>query len=163
MFSTNIYEIIIYVARKWRSVSRNVTSLNTSDLWLNVLLRSAKILSSFRKVLENDNPYKNPFYLQSFLLEALESFQFDPQKSNLCSYPYTYSGVRCRNNYFKTSDIPYFASEWNKLKSKISNSFRYDIFRKPLTSFIRPSCKPIFPFENPVNLLLSLRLVFGCW
>ena len=45
-----------------------------------------------------------------------------PPKLNSLRHPDNYSVMRCRNDYFKNSFIPYVVREWNRLSTEIRNS-----------------------------------------
>ena len=71
--------------------------------------------------------------------------------------------MRCRNNCFKNSFIPYVVREWNRLSTEIRNSTSCQEFRKSLLSFIKATCSSLFSIHDPVsvNLLVRLRLVLS--
>ena len=62
------------------------------------------------------------FYKLIKTQKPLYLFSLIPQKLNSLRHPNTYSVMRCRNNYFKNSFIPYVMREWNKLSTEIRNS-----------------------------------------
>ena len=54
--------------------------------------------------------------------KPLHLFNLIPQKLNSLRHPNTYSVMRCRNDYFKNSFIPYVVREWNRLSIEVCNS-----------------------------------------
>ena len=69
--------------------------------------------------------------------------------------------MRCRNDYFKNSLIPYVVREWNRLSTEIRNSTSCQQFRKSLLSFIKPACSSLFSIHHPVGVKLLVRLRLG--
>ena len=94
---------------------------------------------------------QKPLYLFSLILPKLNSLR----------HPITYSVMRCRNDYFKNSFIPYVVREWNKLCTEICNSTSYQQFRKSLLSSIKPTCSSLFSIHHPVGVKLLVRLRLG--
>ena len=82
--------------------------------------------------------------------KPLYLFNLIPLKLNSLRHPNTYSVMRCRNDYFKNSFIPYVVREWNKLSTEIRNLTSYQQFRKSLLSFIKPTCSSRFSIHHPV-------------
>ena len=74
------------------------------------------------------------FYKLIKTLKPLYLFNLIPPKLNSLRHPNTYSVMRCRNDYFKNSFIPYVVREWNKLSTEIRNSTSYQQYRKSLLS-----------------------------
>ena len=93
--------------------------------------------------------------------KALYLFNVIPPKLNSLRHPNTYSVMRCRNDYFKNSFIPYVVREWNKLSTDIRNSTSYQQFRKSLLSFIKPTCSSLFSIHHPVGVKLLVRSRLG--
>ena len=88
-------------------------------------------------------------------------FNLIPRKLNSLRHPNTYSVMRCRNDYFKNSFIPYVVREWNKLSTEIRSTTSYQQFRKSLLSFIKPTCSSLFSIHHPVGVKLLVRLRLG--
>ena len=92
-------------------------------------------------------------------------FSLIPPKFNSLRYPNTYLVVRCSNDYFKNSFIPYVVREWIKLSTEIRSSTSYQQFRKLFLSFIKPTCSSLFSIHHliavGVKLLVRLRLGFS--
>ena len=103
----------------------------------------------FYKLIKN----QKPLYL----------FNLIPPSSKLNSlrHPSTYSVMRCRNDYFENSFIPYVVREWNRLSTEIRYSTSCQEFRKSLLSFIKPTCSPLFSIHHPVVVKLLVRLKLG--
>ena len=95
--------------------------------------------------------------------KSLNLFHLIPPKLNPLCHPNTYSVLRCRNDDFKNSFIPYVVREWNKLSTEIRNSSFNQKFWKLLLSFIKPTCSSPFSVHHPVvvKLLVRLRLAFN--
>ena len=74
-----------------------------------------------------------------------------PSKLNSLCHPNTYSVMRCKNDYFKNSFIPYVLREWNILSTEIRYSTSCQEFRKSLSIY--------HPFD--VKLLVRLKLGFS--
>ena len=74
------------------------------------------------------------FYKLIKTRKPLYLFNLIPPKLNSLRHPNTYSVMRCRNDYFKNSFIPYVVREWNKLSTEIRNSTSYQQYRKSLLS-----------------------------
>ena len=101
------------------------------------------------------------FYKLIKTQKPLYLFNLIPPKLTSPRHPNTYSVMRCRNDYFKNSFIPYVVREWNKLSTEIRNSTTYQQFRKSFLSFIKPTCSSLFPIEHPVGVKLLVRLRLG--
>ena len=101
------------------------------------------------------------FYKLIKTQKPLYLFNLIPPKLNALRHPNTYSVMRCRNDYFKNSFIPYVVREWNKLSSEIRNSTSCQQFRKLLLSFIKPTCTSLFSIHHPVGVKLLVRLRLG--
>ena len=69
--------------------------------------------------------------------------------------------MRCRNDYFKNSLIPYLVREWNRLSTEIRSSTSCQEFRKSLLSFVKPACSSLFSIHCPVGVKLLVRLRLG--
>ena len=59
------------------------------------------------------------FYKLIKTQKLLYLFNLIPPKLNSFRYPNTYWVMRCRNDYYKNSFIPYVVREWNRLSIKI--------------------------------------------
>ena len=103
------------------------------------------------------------FYKLIKIQKPLHLFNLIPPKRNSFCHPNTYSVLRCRNDHFKNSFLPYVVREWNRLSTKIRNSTFCQEFRKYVLSFIKPICSSLIPIHrhNGVKLLVTLRLGFS--
>ena len=101
------------------------------------------------------------FYKLIKTQKPLYLFSLIHPKLNSLRHPNTYSVMRCRNDYFKNSFIPYVVREWNELSTEIHNSTSYQQFRKSLLSFIKPICSSLFSIQHPVGVKLLVRLRLG--
>ena len=68
------------------------------------------------------------------------------------------SRIKSKQNFFKNSYIPSTIFEWNKLDQDIRNAESYALFRKHLSSFIRPEASNIFNVYNAKGIKLLTRL-----
>ena len=101
------------------------------------------------------------FYKLIKTQKPLYLFNLIPPKLNSLRHPNTYPVMRCRNDYFKNSFIPYVVRGWNKLSTEIRNSTSYQQFRKSFLSFIEPTCSSLFSIHHPVGVKLLVRLRLG--
>ena len=67
---------------------------------------------------------------------------------------------KMKHIFFQNSFFPSAVFEWNKLDLNIHNSESFNIFKKTLLNFMRPSESTVYNCYNPngVNLLTRLRL-----
>ena len=61
----------------------------------------------------------------------------------------------------KNSFFPSTITEWNKLDHNIRNSSSFNIFRKSILKFIRPSANSLFNCHNPKGIKFITRLRLG--
>ena len=103
------------------------------------------------------------FYKLITTQKPLYLFNLIPPKLDSLHHPNTYSVMRCRNDYFKSSFIFCVVREWKKLSAEIRNSTSHQRFKKSLLSLIKPTCPTLFPIRHPacVKLLIRLRLGFS--
>ena len=64
---------------------------------------------------------------------------------------------KTRHTFFKNSFFPSTIIEWNKLDHNIRNSSSFNIFRKSILKFIRPSANSLFNCHNP-KFIIRQRL-----
>ena len=109
---------------------------------------------------------------QKICLESLKSriiktqkllylFSLIPRKLNSLRHSNTYSVMRCRNNYFKNSSMPYVLRERNRLSTEIRNSTSCQQFRKLILFFIKPAYSLIFSIDHLVLVKLLVRSRLG--
>ena len=101
------------------------------------------------------------FYKLIKTRKSLYLFNLIPPKLSSLRHPKTYSVMRCRNDYFKNSFIPYVVRESNRLSSEIRNSISYQEVRKSLLFFIKSTCYSLFSIHHPVGVTLLVRLRLG--
>ena len=96
---------------------------------------------------------KLPAYIYDFIPPARQS-----QRHQNTSNPFS-----CRTEYFKNSFFPCVTGEWNKLNPEIGSSCSYNIFRKSLLNFIRPSASNVYDINDTmgIKLITSVRLGFS--
>ena len=63
--------------------------------------------------------------------------------------------------FLKNSFFPSTIIEWNKLDHNIRNSSSFNIFRKSILKFIRPSANSLFNCNNPKEIKFITRLRLG--
>ena len=68
---------------------------------------------------------------------------------------------RTRHTFLKNSSFPSAITEWNKLDHNKRNSNSFNIFRKSILKFIRPSANSIFNSHNPKRIKFITRLQLG--
>ena len=105
----------------------------------------------------------------SLLLQTLQHehhhylFKLIPSRSssyvtrNIHSIPF----FKTRHTFLKNSFFPSTIIEWNKLDHNIRNSSSFNIFRKSILKFIRPSANSFFDCHNPKEIKFITRLRLG--
>ena len=68
---------------------------------------------------------------------------------------------KTRHSFFKNSFFPSTISEWNNLDHNIRNSSSFNIFRRSILKFIRPSANSFFNCHNPKGIKFITRLRLG--
>ena len=76
-------------------------------------------------------------------------------------HPNTFNPISCGTEYFKNSFSPCVIGEWNKLNPAIRRPGSYNVFRKSILNFIRPSASSIYNINNAVGIKLRTRLRLG--
>ena len=76
-------------------------------------------------------------------------------------HPNTFNSISCRTEYFKNSFFPCVVSEWIKLNPEIRRSGSYNIFRKSILNFIRPSASKVYNINDAIGIKLITRLRLG--
>ena len=76
---------------------------------------------------------------------------------NVHSIPF----FKTKHTFFKNSFFPSTIIEWNKLDHNIRNSSNFNIFKKSILKFIRPSAKFFFDCHNPKGIKFITRLRLG--
>ena len=72
-------------------------------------------------------------------------------------HPNTFNSISCRTEYFKNSFFPCVIGEWNKVNPKIRRSSSYNIFRKSISKFIRPSASKVYNINDVISIKLITR------
>ena len=75
-----------------------------------------------------------------------------PPKLSSFRHPSTSSVIRCRNDLFKNSFIPYVVREWNRLCTEIRNSTSWQELGNRFYLLVN---KPAFHWIQFVTLLVS--------
>ena len=74
-------------------------------------------------------------------------------------HPNTFNSISCRTEYFKNSFFPCVVSEWIKLNPEIRRSGSYNIFRKSILNFIRPSASKVYNINDAIGIKLITKLI----
>ena len=69
--------------------------------------------------------------------------------------------LKTRYTVFRSSFFQSTITEWNKLDHNIRNSSSFNIFRKSILKFIRPSANSLFNCHNPKGIKFITRLRLG--
>ena len=88
-------------------------------------------------------------------------YDFIPPVKQYKKHPSIFSCFSCRTEYFKNSFSPCVIDEWNKLNPEIRSSDNYNIFRKSLLIFIRPSASKVYNINDTKDIKLITRLRLG--
>ena len=96
----------------------------------------------------------------SFKLSAY-IYDFIPPVRQPQRHPNTFNSFSFRTEYFKNSFFPCVIGEWNKLNPEIRMSGSYNIFRKSLLNFIRPSTSKVYNINDTTGIKLITRLRLG--
>ena len=100
-------------------------------------------LSCFYKLFKSEHPH--------YLFKLIPSRSSSYITKNIHNIPF----FKTRHTFFKNSFFPSTIIEWNKLDHNIRNSSSFNIFRKNILKFIRPSANSLFN----CHLSLDCRLV----
>ena len=106
-------------------------------------------LSCFYKLFKSEHPH--------YLLKLIRSKSSSYITRNIHNIPF----FKTRHTFFKNSFFPSTIIEWNKLDHNIWNSSSFNIFRKGILKFIRPSANSLFNCHNPKGIKLITRLRLG--
>ena len=112
------------------------------------LRRWFRKLSCFYKLFKSEHPH----YLFK-LIPSRSSSYITRNIHNILFF-------KTRHTFFKNSFFPSTIIEWNKLDHNIRNSSSFNIFRKSILNFIRPSPNSLFNCHNPkgIKFITGLRL-----
>ena len=69
--------------------------------------------------------------------------------------------IRARTEKFKSSFYPHCLSEWNKLEPELRLAPSVAVFKKRLSSIIRPPAKSVFGIHDPIGLSYLTQLRVG--
>ena len=94
---------------------------------------------------------KLPAYIYGFITPVRQSQR----------HPNIFNSFSCRTEYFKNSFFPWVIGEWSKLNPEIRRSGNYNIFRKSILNFIRPSASKVFDINHTIGIKLIIRLRLG--
>ena len=104
-------------------------------------------LSCFYKLFNSKNPYLFkliPSRIASYAIRNMDNIPFFKTHSFL------------KNSFFPSTVI-----EWNDLDHNIRNSSSFNIFRRSILKFIRPSANSFFNCHNPKGIKFITRLRLG--
>ena len=113
------------------------------------LRRWFRKLSCFYKLFNS----KNPCYLFKLIPSRIASYA----TRNMDNIPF----FKTRHSFFKNSFFPSTIIEWNNLDHNIRNSSSFNIFRRSILKFIRPSANSFFNCHNPKGIKFITRLRLG--
>ena len=113
------------------------------------LCRWFRKLSCFYKYFNSEHPH----YLFKLIPSRSSSFV----TRNIHSIPF----FKTRHTFLKKSFFPSTIIEWNKLDHNIRNSSSFNIFKKRILKFIRPSANSFFNCHNPKGIKFIIRLRLG--
>ena len=106
-------------------------------------------LSCFYKLFNS----KHPRYLFKLIPSRSSSYV----TRNMDNIPF----FKTKHTFFKNSFFLSTIVEWNKLDHNIRSSSSFNIFRKSILKFIRPSANSFFNYHNPKEIKFITRLRFG--
>ena len=92
-----------------------------------------------------------------YLFKLIPSRSCSYVTSNVHNIPFS----KTRHTFLKNSFFPSTIIEWNKLDHNIRNSSSFNIFRKSILKFIRPSANSLFNCHNPKGIKFITRLRLG--
>ena len=106
-------------------------------------------LSCFYKLFNSEYPH--------YLFKLIPSRSSSYVTRNIHNIPF----FKTRHTFLKNSFFPSTIIEWNKLDHNIRNSSSFNIFRKSILKFIRPSANSLFNCHNPKEIKFITRLRLG--
>ena len=113
------------------------------------LRRWFRKLSCFYKFFNSEHPH--------YLFKLIPSRSSSYVTRNIHSIPF----YKIRHTFLKNPFLPSTIIEWNKLDRNIRNSSSFNIFRKSILKFIRPSANSFFDCRNPKGIKFITRLRLG--
>ena len=142
------YNACIAITGAIRGTSREklYEELGVESLQLRCWFRK---LSCFYKLFNS----KNPCYLFKLIPSRIASYA----TRNMDNIPL----FKTRHSFLKNSFFPSTIIEWNNLDHNIRNSSSFNIFRRSILKFIRPSANSFFNCHNPKGIKFITRLRLG--
>ena len=113
------------------------------------LRRCFRKLFCFYKLFNSEHPH--------YLFKLIPSRSSSYVTKNIRNIPF----LKTRHTFLKNSFFPSTIIEWNKLDHNIRNSSSFNIFRKSILKFIRPSANSLFNYHNPKGIKFITRLLLG--
>ena len=113
------------------------------------LCRWFRKLSCFYKLFNSEDPH----YHSKLIPSRSSSYV----ARNIHVIPF----FKTRHIFYKNYFFPTTIIEWNKLDHNIRNSSSFNIFRKSILKFIRPSANSLFNCHNPKGIKFITRLWLG--
>ena len=105
-------------------------------------------LSCFYKLFNSEHSHYlfklTPSKSSSYVIRNMQNIPFFKRRQSI-------------NNFFVPSTI----IEWSKVNHNIRNSSNFNIFRKIILKFIRPSANSVFNCQNPKGIKFITRLQLG--
>ena len=110
-----------------------------------------KKLSCFYRLFNSERPHY-------YLFKLIPSRNSNYVTRNIHNIPF----LKTRHTFLKSSLFPSTIIEWNKLDHNITISCSFNIFRKSILKFIRPSsANSLFNCHNPKWIKFITRVQFG--
>ena len=112
------------------------------------LRRWFRKLSCFHKLFKSEHPY--------YLFKLIPSRRSSYVTRNIQNIPF----FKTRHTFLKNCFFLPTIIEWNKLDHSVRNSSSFNIFRKSILNFTRPSPNSLFNCHNPkgIKFITGLRL-----
>ena len=106
-------------------------------------------LTCFYKLFHSEHPH--------YLFKLIPSRSSSYVTKNIHNIPF----FKTRHTFLKNSFFPPTIIEWNKLDHNIRNSSSFNIFRKSILKFIRPSANSFFNYHDPEGIKFITRPRLG--
>ena len=148
-------ELLQYNACLAITITGAIRSTSTEKLYEELRLESLQLRRWFRKL---------SFFYKLFNSEHPNyPFKLIPLRSSnyVTRIIHNIPLLKTRHTFFKNSFFSSTIIEWNKLGHNIRNSSSFNIFRKSILKFIRPSANSHFNCHNPKGIKLITRLRIG--
>ena len=129
------------------------------------LRRSFRNLSCINKLFNSEHPHYLfkliPSRSSSYVTRNIHNIPFFKTWYFLLYTFYFFKNTFNNIFFLKNSFFPPTIIRWNKLDHNIRNSNSFNIFRKSILKFIRPSANSLFNCNNPKGIKFITRLPLG--